>query len=79
MCDKLSTRLLTEMNSAICSTNETEEVDLNTFGEIEVFFEWIPGLRKGSKLLWAYEEEHLYYVNSYSQKKKITACTLYMH
>lgn len=75
MCDKLSTRLLTEMNSAICSTNETEEVDLNTFGEIEVFFEWIPGLRKGSKLLWAYEEEHLYYVNSYSQKMKITACT----
>lgn len=75
MSDKLSAKLLNEINDSICATNEAEGADLQTIGEIEVIFEWISGLREGSKLLWAYEEEHLYYVNSYSKKSKTTACT----
>lgn len=75
MSDKLSTILLNEMNEAICFTDDSEEVDIKIIGEIEVFFEWIPGLREKSSLLWAFEEEHLYNANSYSKKKKATACT----
>lgn len=75
MSDKLSAKLLNEINNSICATNAVEEADLQMIGEIEVIFEWIPGLRQGSKLLWAYEEENLYYANSYSKKTKITACT----
>lgn len=75
MSDKSSTRLLNEINNSICATNEAEEADLQPIGEIEILYEWVAGLREDAKLLWAYEEEHLYYVNSYSRNTKITACT----
>lgn len=76
----LSSRLLAEMNNDIESVSEddevlTEDIDINL--EIEVKFEYIEGLRKGSKLVWAFENRHLYYINAYSKKTKLTACTCY--
>lgn len=56
MSDKLSVRLLGEINDAIYFTNESEEADVHLMVEIEVLFEWVPGKRKGSRVLWAYEE-----------------------
>lgn len=42
--------------------------------EIETF-DWLPGKRAGSQLLWIPDEQHLYYINSYSKRNNETACT----
>lgn len=75
MSDKLSTRLLNEINNSLSTTDETDEGEFYSFDVIEVRCEWIMGFRKNSVILWAFEEEHLYYKNAYNDKKKLTACT----
>lgn len=57
MSDLLSAQLLREMNDEI-SDDEDSPISI---GEIEVRFEIVPGLRQGPNLVWAFEEEHLYY------------------
>lgn len=56
--------------------NVNEEYIQQPF-QIEIKFEYIDGFRKGSRVVWINEEKKLYYVNSYSKKKGITACTCY--
>lgn len=36
-----------------------------------------PGLREGSQLIWAHEEQNLYYKNSYSKSTDLEAYTCY--
>lgn len=69
MSDNFTDELLKEMENGI-TTSQDEEINMN-----HVKFEMIPGLRDNSQLMWAYEEQQLYYENSYSQKSKITAFT----
>lgn len=78
MSTLLSERLLAEMNKSITSASEDDvRIDSGRIDEIEIEYKWIPGFRKKSVVLWAHEEEHLYYYNSYSQKTGYTACTCY--
>lgn len=76
MSDKLSTRLLNQMNNELSSIDDTEDgEEFNSIDFIEVRSEWIMGFRKNSILLWTLEEEYLYYKNAYNNTKKVTACT----
>lgn len=45
-----------------------------SIGEIEVRFEIVPGLRQGPNLVWAFEEEHLYYKNAFSKTSGLESC-----
>lgn len=63
MSDTFSKQLLRKMENAII-TSENEETEL-----IEIKYEIIEGLRVNSQLMWPYEENQLYYENSYSKKK----------
>lgn len=71
----LSARLLGEMNEQF-SENE-DNVDEVSSESVEVQYEYISGLRKGSRIVWAYQEMHLYYINAFSKKTGLTACTCY--
>lgn len=73
-----SERLRNEMNqmNESLTENEDESSDDSTL-DFEIQYEYIPGFRKGSQVVWAFEEKKLYYVNSYSKKTKLTACTFY--
>lgn len=73
MSELLSAQLLREMNDEL-SENDDEPI---TIGEIEVQYTLIPGLREGSNLVWAFEEEHLYYKNSFSRKTGLESCKCY--
>lgn len=69
MSDTFATELLREMENAI-PTSEDEET-----GTIDVKYDIIAGFRVNSQLMWAYEENQLYYENSYSKKTKLKAYT----
>lgn len=73
-----SQKILNEINeiNEKLTENEDESSDDSVL-ESQVHFEFIPGFRKGSRIVWAFEEQHLYYVNSFSKKTKLTACTCY--
>lgn len=73
MSDLLSAQLLREVYEEL-SSNEDDPIII---GEIEVKYSMIPGLRSGSKVVWAFEEEHLYYKNSYSKKTDLESCKCY--
>lgn len=73
MSDCLSAQLLSELDEEI-SENEDEQI---TDGSIEVKYTIIPGLRKNSSLIWAFEEKYLYYKNSYSKVTELEACKCY--
>lgn len=60
MSESLSARLLREIN---------DQIPQNEVVQIEVFYEIIPGMREGSSVIWAFEEENLYYRNNYVSKK----------
>lgn len=73
-----SKRLIDEislMNESL-AVDEDDSLD-ESFLEIEIQYEYIPGFRKGSKIVWVLQEKNLYYVNSFSNKTKLTACTCY--
>lgn len=53
------------------------EDELIIIGEIDVKIKVIPGLRTGSNLIWAYEENNLYYKNSYSKITGLESCKCY--
>lgn len=74
MSDLLSVQLLREINDEL---SDTEDDPIN-IGEIEVQYTLIKGLREGSCLVWAHEEEHLYYKNSFSNSKNVESCKCYM-
>lgn len=74
MSDLLSAQLLQEMNEEL-SDNEDEPI---TIGEVEVQYTMIPGLRKGSSVVWTLEEEHLYYKNAISKATGFESCKCYM-
>lgn len=74
MSDRLSTRLLNQMNNSLHATDEEDECDIQ-IDMIDLEWQMIKGLKKNSNLLWTPEEQYLYYANSYSQKTKITAYT----
>lgn len=73
MSDVLSEQLLREIEDEL-SNNEDEPIIV---GEIEIKYEMIYGLRKGSSLVWTPEEEYLYYKNSYSRKTRLESCKCY--
>lgn len=70
MSDLLSAQLLREMEDNL-SGGEDDPINI---GDIEVQFRMIEGLREESSLVWAFEEECLYYKNSYSRKTGLEAC-----
>lgn len=76
MSDSLSAQLLREINDRIRheSVEEEEEEELSSIGEIEVRYIMIPGRREGSSLVWAFEEQNLYYKNYYSRSNEQQAC-----
>lgn len=71
--DLLSAQLLREINGE----SSRNEDDLTIVGNIEVHYTMVPGLRKGSSLVWAFEEDHLYYKNSYSKVNALDSCKCY--
>lgn len=78
----LSERLLAEINQNensedFNSDDESDEVIDIQNDKIQVNYLYIPGLREGSQIVWTPEERNLYYVNSYSKKTGIIACTCY--
>lgn len=70
MSDSLSLQLLREIQQNIVDTSNRNE----TIGEIEVNYEIVPGKRGGSHLVWAFEDEFLFYKNSLSKKSGNEAC-----
>lgn len=44
--------------------------ELNSNGPKTLNFEWIEGLRTGSRLVWVPSEESIYYANAISKKKQ---------
>lgn len=79
--EELTVQLLSEFNKSIDSTDEFAENNdnecLNQYGRIIVDFEWIEGLRSGSRLVWVPKEECIYYSNAISKKHNAIACTCY--
>lgn len=73
----LSERILMQINQEDDEANLDNDEQVANTSEINVKFKWIPGFRKNSKIVWAYEQNMLYYVNSYSVKSGLTACTCY--
>lgn len=73
MSDSLSAQLLREMNEQL-SSDENEPISI---GEIDFEYTLIPGLRKGSNLVWVPEEKCLYYKNAYSKITSIESCKCY--
>lgn len=51
----------TELNSSIDQSDQTPAT---------IEFKWIPGFRKNSAIVWAYEQRFLYYLNATNDKKK---------
>lgn len=74
MSDVLSEQLLREIDDEL-SNDEDEPINI---GEIEVQYEIVEGLRKGSSLVWASEEKNLYYKNAYSKKNRLESCKCYI-
>lgn len=74
MSSSLSKQLLARINDEIASGSIAEEQPID---EIEVQFVRIPGFRANSTLMWAHEEQHLYYFNSYSERTGLSAYTCY--
>lgn len=66
----LSSKLLSEVK-------ESEDEEESDTGEISVNFQFVEGFRKGSRLVWAFEEQHLFYFNSYSKKTQSSGYTCY--
>lgn len=77
MSSSLSKRLLARINDEISSDSSDISEENQPIDNIEVQIVRIPGFRAKSTLMWAYEEEHLYYFNSYSEKTGLSACTCY--
>lgn len=73
--DLLSAQLLREINEEISH----EEGAINTIGEIEIRYVMTAGIREGSSLVWAFDEENLYYKNSYSDSTGVRACKCYFN
>lgn len=73
MSDTLSAQLMREMNERL-SESEDEPIISR---EIEVQFVMVPGLRTGSSVVWAYEEQNLYYRNAYSKATRLESCKCY--
>lgn len=74
MSDLFSAQLLQQMNGDLSFVEEAE----NTIGEIRVKYVIIPGFRKNSNIVWAMEEEFLYYRNAKSDNTKEIACKCYV-
>lgn len=74
MSDTFSSQLLKEMENSIRNgENEEEDEGAVVTGKITVNYRIVPGLRDKSQLLWAYEEDQLYYKNtSHTSKKRGT-------
>lgn len=72
MSDSFCSELWREMEDALDEPEEAEE----EYGVVSnVQYEMVEGLRNGSKLLWATEEQQLFYKNSFSTKTQLTAYT----
>lgn len=69
MSDLFTSELLKEMEGALTQSDDEET------GLIDVKYEIIEGFRSTSGNLWAYEENQLYYKNSNSESKNLTAYT----
>lgn len=68
MSDCFSSQLLRDLENSL-TQSEDEEISTN------LNYRMIPGLRTNSELLWAYEQQQLYYKNAYSTKTQITSYT----
>lgn len=74
MSDLLSAQILRQINEELSNSSEDDSIII---GEIEVKYIIIPGFRTGSNLVWAFEEQHLYYKNAYSKAKNQESCKCY--
>lgn len=74
MSDALSAQLLREINEELSNSSEDDSIII---GEIEVDYITMPGFRTGLNLVWAFEEQHLYYKNAYSKAKLQESCKCY--
>lgn len=68
MSDNFTAELLRELENSL-SQSDDEEVLRN------VKYTIISGLRENSEVMWAYEQNQLYYQNSYSAKTQLTSYT----
>lgn len=73
----LSQQILMQIDQEVEEENAADDEQVKNGSEIDVKFKWIPGFRKDSEVVWAYEEHMLYYYNSYSSKTDLIACTCY--
>lgn len=69
MSDSFTTELLREMENSL--TLSEDEIS----GMMDVQYTMVPGLRENSEILWAFDEQQMYYKNSFSQKTQCTAYT----
>lgn len=72
MSDRFSAELLREMENSIQNNEKDEEEGeaATASGIVIVKYKIVTGLRDGSELMWAYEENHLYYKNTSHLSKK---------
>lgn len=88
--DDLVKQLLEEFNESIGELryeDESENIDAqlddnqNTVRKgnklISYDFQWIEGLRAGSRLVWVPREENIYYSNTINIKRDAISCTCY--
>lgn len=68
MSDNFTSELLRELENSL---TQSEDEDILT----NVRYTLIPGLRENSELMWTYEQNQLYYKNSYSAKTQLTSYT----
>lgn len=75
----LSKRLLAQItrDQECGNSEENSEINQNSGESASVKFQRIPGFRKNSTIVWAHEQQFLYYINAHSDKTGITACTCY--
>lgn len=74
MSDRFSSELLREMENSIRNDENEEEEEGEGEGAgskvITVKYQLIPGMRDGSQIMWAFEENQLYYKNTSHKSKK---------
>lgn len=87
--EELTKQLLNEFNNSIENRienviydderDENSDYELNRQnGPISLNFEWIEGLRTGSRLVWVPSEDGLYYSNAINKKNSAIACTCFI-
>lgn len=70
MSDNFISELLREVESSLTQSEPEDEETMTN-----VMYRLIPGLRENSEVMWAFEQNQLYYQNAYSRKTQLTSYT----